>query len=367
MAQPSTPHQPSTPNNDKLNTRKGDIGSVFDLGKPAVNLLFGWVGRLSKRAGNVVDFVGNLPLLRNPAVRRFAGVLKLDWLIGISSQVDVEKAAAATKKLQSQFPNETPAQIAHRLIVRKVVQAGSTGFVTSILPGFATAFLALDLAATTALQTALVYEIAAAYGLDLRDQERKGEILAIFGLALGGGNALKAGLKFLRNVPLAGAAIGASTNATILYSVGYAASRFYEAKLQTANDVPHTETLEKIHQQSEDYLNLAMAQQAIVDQILAHMLLTTYPEKTWESILPELESLKLEPSSLKTIEENLRSPRPLGALLDQLDCDFALPLLAQCRRIAESTDGISPEEAEVLSAIEQRCNSQALSEVDPLT
>lgn len=285
--------QSSEPTDDGLNTCKSSIASVFGLGKTIVNCLFGWTGRLSKKAGSVVDFVGNIPLLRNPVVRRFAGVLKLDWLIGISSQVNVEKATAATKKLQDQFPNETPAQIAHRLIVRKAVQAGSTGFVTSILPGFATALLALDLAATTALQTALVYEIAAAYGLDLRDQERKGEILAIFGLALGGGNALKAGLKFLRNIPLAGAAIGASTNATILYSVGYAASRFYEAKLEAANDVPQTETLEKIHEQSEAYLNLAIAQQAIVDQILAHMLIASYPEKTWESILPELKSLKL--------------------------------------------------------------------------
>lgn len=274
MAHPSKP-------DGKAFIRKNGIVSIFGLGKTIAESSVNWMGRLSKRAGNVVDFVGNIPLLRNPVIRRFAGVLKLDWLIGMSSQVDLDKAAATTKKLQSQFPDETPAQIAHRLIVRKAVQGGSTGFVTSILPGFATALLALDLAATTALQTALVYEIAAAYGLDLRDPERKGEVLAIFGLALGGGNALKAGLKFLRNVPFAGAAIGASTNATILYSLGYAASRFYEAKLQAASEVPQAETLEMIHQQSEDYLNVAIVQQAIVDQILAHMLLASYPEKNW--------------------------------------------------------------------------------------
>ncbi|MBW4443275.1 MAG: EcsC family protein [Plectolyngbya sp. WJT66-NPBG17] len=349
----------SKPTTKALSIRKNNIASVFDLGKTIAKGSVGLIGRLSKRAGGVLDFVGNIPLLRNPVVRRFAGVLKLDWLIGISSQVDLEKATEAARKLQRQFPNETPEQIAHHLIVRKAVQAGGTGFVTSILPGFATAFLALDLAATTALQTALVYEIAAAYGLDLRDPERKGEVLAIFGLALGGGNALKAGLKFLRNIPFAGAAIGASTNATILYSLGYAASRFYEAKLHAASDVPPTEALEKIHQQSEDYLNLAIAQQAIVDQILAHMLLASYPEKTWESILPELKSLQLEPSSLKTIETNLRSPQSLSSLLDQLNCDFAAPLLAQCRRIAQSKDGISPQEAEILTAIEQQCNTQA--------
>jgi uncharacterized protein (DUF697 family) len=351
-------------NNSKRNalvTQNNKIAGVFDFGETIAKGSIGWIGRLSRRAGHILDFIGNIPLLRNPIVRRFAGVLKLDWLLGISSQVDVGKAEAAVKKLQQKYPNETPQQIAHRLIVRKATQAGGAGFITSILPGFAIAFLALDLAAVTALQTALVYEIAAAYGLNLRDQERKGEVLAIFGLALGGSNALRAGLKFLRNVPFAGAAIGASTNATVLYSLGYAASRFYEAKLQA--DVPESEALEKIHQDSEKYLNVAIAQQTVMDQVLAHMLLASYPSKTWDSILPELKSLNLEPSSLKTIENNLRSPQPLNALLDQLNCDFAVPLLVQCRRIAESKDGISPQEMEILSAIEKRC-SKAIAEVE---
>lgn len=330
------------------------------FGKPIFQRSISLVGRLSKRAGHILTFVGNLPLLRNPIVRRFAGVFKLGWLLGVSEQVDVGKAEEAVRKLQRQFPNETPQQIAHRLIVRKAVQAGGAGFVTSIIPGFAIAFLALDLAAVTALQTALVYEIAAVYGLDLRDPERKGEVLAIFGLALGGSNALRAGLKFLRNVPFAGAAIGASTNATILYSLGYAASRFYEAKLQA--DVSESATLEQIHQDSEKYLNVAIAQQTVMDQILAHMLLASYPEKTWNSIAPELKSLNLEPSSLETIAANLRSPQPLNALLDQLNCDFAVPLLVQCRGIAQSTDGVSPREMEILSAIEKRC-PKAIAEV----
>ncbi|MBD1854311.1 MULTISPECIES: hypothetical protein [Leptolyngbya] len=317
----------------------------------------GWIRRILPRLGHALDFVDTIPLLKNPIVRRFAGVLRLEWLLGLTGQVNLEKAEAEVKKLQQQFPNETPSQISHRLMVKKAIQAGGTGLVTSILPGFAVAFLALDIAATTALQTALVYEIAAAYGLNLRDTARKGEVLAIFGLALGGGNALKAGLKFLRNVPLAGAAIGASTNATILYSVGYAASRFYEAQIQEASEVPKTETLKTIQQQSEAYLNVAIAQQAIVDQVLAHMLLVSYPEKTWEDILPELKQLQLEPSSMKTIAAHLKSPQPLASLLDQLNCDFAAPLLAQCRRIAESTGGISQPEADVLNAIEQKCQT----------
>jgi uncharacterized protein (DUF697 family) len=57
-------------------------------------------------------------------------------------------------------------------------------------------------------------------------QYAKGEVLTIFGLALGGNRAIKAGLELLQNTPVAGAVIGASSNAVMLYTVGYAACRF---------------------------------------------------------------------------------------------------------------------------------------------
>jgi uncharacterized protein (DUF697 family) len=336
---------------------KGVAHSAVTVGGAATRRAVGWMGGVTEGAGQVLNLLGRLPLLRNPFVRRLAGVLKLDWLMGMSDRVDTSKATATVKEMQQKHPNESPGQIAHRLMVRKAMQAGSSGFVTSLLPGFATALLALDLAATTALQTELVYEIAAAYGLDLNDPERKGEVLGIFGLALGGGNALKAGLGFLRNVPFAGAMIGASTNATVLYSVGYAASRFYGAKLQAAADEPSTETLQQIQQQSEDYLNRAIVQQAIMDQITVHMILASYPDKTWEDIFPELQRLQMESNSLKTIAANIQSPQPLDQLLEQLDCDFAVSVLAQCRRLAENNGTVSLQEAAILQQIEQKCSS----------
>lgn len=365
--------QPSRPKVQK--SESGQIGkiteTVFKTGKGAINLALWlggtvpkqavrWIGNATGRAGQAVNFVGQLPLLRNPVVRRLAGVLKLDWLVGISDRVDTTKAEARVKELQQKYPNESPSQITHRLMVKKALKAGSSGFVTSLLPGFAVALLALDLAATTALQTELVYEIAAAYGLDLKDAARRGEVLAIFGLAVGGGRALKAGLGFLRNIPLAGAMIGASTNATMLYSLGYAASRFYEAKLRDGAEEPSTEALKTIERQTEQYLTVAIAQQAIMDQILVHMILASYPEKTWDDILPDLQKMQLEQNSLNAIAANIKAPQPLITLVDQLNCDFAVPLLAQCRRIAQSSGTISPREAEVLEAIEEKCNADDL-------
>ncbi|MBW4515815.1 MAG: hypothetical protein KME11_11370 [Timaviella obliquedivisa GSE-PSE-MK23-08B] len=319
-----------------------------------------WISGTASGTGQVLGHLANIPGLNNPFVRRVASVLRLDWLLGITNRVDVEKVKTNVQTLRQQHPNESPSQIVHRLMVKKAVDAGKIGFMSSLIPGLAVALLAIDLAATTALQTELVYEIAATYGLDLDDPARKGEVLAIFGLSLGGSNAVKAGLGFLRNVPLAGTLIGASTNATILYAVGYAASRFYEAKLDSAGAEPTTEALHQIQEESEQYLNTAIAQEMVMDQILAHMILASYPNKTWENILPELKTIQFEPNSLKNIQANLRSPQPLDTLLQQLDCDFAVPLFAQCQQLAQSNRLISIEENKILEAIASKCKTELL-------
>jgi len=349
--------KPSSSITKGVNSNTGILGATVLIAKSATQQAVRLFGGTTSRAGRALGYITNLPGLNNPFVRRLVRVLKLDWLLGMTNQVDVEKVKATVQALQQQYPNESPSEIVHRLMVRKALDAGKIGFMSSLIPGLAVTLLALDLAATTALQTELVYEIAAAYGLNLHDSARKGEVLAIFGLALGGSNAVKAGLGFLRNVPLAGTLIGASTNATVLYSVGYAASRYYEAKLNGASAEPTTETLQHIQQESEQYLNVAIAQQTVMDQILAHMILVSHPNQSWENILPELKTMQLEPNSLKTIEANLQTPQPLGALLQQLDCDFAVPLFAQCQQLAQRDRIVCDEEKEILDAIAGKCKT----------
>jgi len=349
--------KPSSSITKGVNSNTGILSATVLIAKSATQQAVRLFSGTTSRAGRALGYITNLPGLNNPFVRRLVSVLKLDWLLGMTNQVDVEKVKATVQALQQQYPNESPSEIVHRLMVRKALDAGKIGFMSSLIPGLAVTLLALDLAATTALQTELVYEIAAAYGLNLHDSARKGEVLAIFGLALGGSNAVKAGLGFLRNIPLAGTLIGASTNATVLYSVGYAASRYYEAKLNGASAEPTTETLQHIQQESEQYLNVAIAQQTVMDQILAHMILVSHPNQIWENILPELKTMQLEPNSLKTIEANLHTPQPLGALLQQLDCDFAIPLFAQCQQLAQRDHIVCDEEKEILDAIAEKCKT----------
>ncbi|MBD2180692.1 hypothetical protein H6S82_09605 [Planktothrix sp. FACHB-1355] len=300
----------------------------------------------TQKAGETISFVSD-----NWLLRRLSGVFRLDWLVGAADSVDLAKAEADVRKLQKEYPEESPSQIAHRIMVEKAVYAGGVGLVSSILPGEALLLFALDLATTTKLQAEMIYQIAAAYGLDLKEPARKGEVLAIFGLGLGGSRAVKAGLGILRNVPLAGAAIGASSNAVMLYSLGYAACRFYEAKLNAPTAVT---TLADLEIGSDSYLETAIAQQKVMDGILVHAIVASHPEKSWSEILPQLQTFNLSQTSLETIAANIQSPQPLDTLLAQLNRDYAIPLLAQCYRIAQADRVITPAKNELMQRIAEK-------------
>ena len=333
------------------------FSTVASVGEAAAKQTHKIIEQATETAGNVVSHITD-----NWLIHRLAGIVNLNWLVGASDNVDLVKAEAAIKHLKQKYPHESPTQLAHRIMVDKAVKAGGIGLTTSILPGAAAALLAVDLAATTELQSEMVYQIASIYGLNLQDPTRKGEVLAIFGLGLGGGRLLKtAGLRLLRNIPFAGAVIGASANATMIFSLGYAACRFYETKLDATKSLTSEETIANLQQQSENYLQTAIAQEAVMDQILVHMILASHPEQTWSEILPQLEALNLSSKSLEAIEQNIKSPQPLDTLLNQLNRDFAAPLLAQCYRIAKLNNKTTPVEENIINAITAKFDIDANS------
>ena len=84
-------------------------------------------------------------------------------------KVDTDKVRATVEQVRSQHPEESPSQIADRLILEKAWSGGRLGLLANIIPPVAALFLGLELVATTKLQTEMVYEIAAAYGLDLEE------------------------------------------------------------------------------------------------------------------------------------------------------------------------------------------------------
>ena len=330
-----------------LGSAAGAVGIQVGLVKKVVGgAVVGGISTATSRTGNVIDSVGS-----NFLVKKAVQIFRADWLLKILDQVDVDKSEAEVKRLKQKYPNESANQIAQRVIKQKAFYAGVSGFATSIVPGSAAVLFSVDLVATTSLQAEMVYQIASAYGMDLHDSTRKGEVIAIFGLAFGGKMAIKAGLKLLRNMPLAGAVIASTSEAVMLYTLGRASCAFYEAKL---NPVNFEEKLAAIQKNSEEILKSAVPQEEIIDQILVHVILAGNQNRSKENVLTDLRAANLRPESIEAIAEYMDSPFPLEILLTNIKPEFALPLLVQCQKFAMLDGVITPEEAKIIEMIEKK-------------
>ena len=291
--------------------------------------------------GKTLDWIAS-----NPVLRSADNIIGLDWLMTFLGQVDTKKIETRVREVRASYPGETAEQIAHRLIVQKVWDGGRLGLLTNIIPPIAALFLGVELVATTKLQTEMVYEIAAAYDLDLSDSARRGEVLAIFSLSLGA-DVLKTGLTVVEIIPGIGAVVGASTNAAMLYVLGQTACRFYERKTQSREfGSIETET-------ARDW-QTALEQSRVVDRIIAKMIKVTYSERDWQEILPKIK--EISSSSVKTIAVYLEQSEELSRLLEQLTPEFAPIALKRCYEIAKSNGEITLEEQEILSQIAIKFN-----------
>ena len=350
-----------------ISTSASSIGNSIGEGtSQAGKAMINTVTHATNRAGKAMEWVND-----RAHFRHFTRAIKVDWLMGIIDTVNVDSVETRVQELKHQYPDATPYQLAGRIMTKKSLIVGGSGLASSVLPGVAAAMIAFDLAATTAIQAEMGYEIAAVYGLDVHDPARKGEILAIFGLALGSSQALKTGFKYLaRNVPVAGAVVGASTNAVALYAVGHAACQFYETRLNEtpqiqSGDLPNDQSLDApamdepatehelaaVECQQQRYFEEASAQQIIMDQIFAHLLKAGHPDKTWPQLLTILADFHFNPASLHLISQYLEQPSDLDTLIAQVNPEFAIPLVAQCKKLVHSHHPQTPEEKRLLATI----------------
>lgn len=170
------------------------------------------------------------PIAENPFVKYAAKLPGINYLFRALGNVDPDSAQKEVDKLRQEYPLETSEQLADRIILDTAIKGGGIGLLTNFIPPLALTLFAVDIAAITTLQAEMIYRIAAAYGFSLKDPTRRGEVLGIFALSVGGTGTLKAGLSFVELIPIIGAVVGASSNAGLLYTLGHTACRFYEAK-----------------------------------------------------------------------------------------------------------------------------------------
>ena len=207
------------------------VGETVDaMGKNTFRATQPYVEQATQGTGQFLSSVS-----QNSTLKFLTDRLGADWLRTLLGEVDTEKIQQQVIKLQREHSRETPEQLAHRIAVEKAVSAGGLGLAANFVPPLAIALLGLELATLFKLQAEMIYQIAAVYGLDLTDHARRGEVLAVLGLALGSSGVFKGGLGIIELIPLIGAFYGATTNAAMLYTTGNIANRYYEAKLSAAS------------------------------------------------------------------------------------------------------------------------------------
>ncbi|MGA7954830.1 MAG: EcsC family protein [Gloeobacterales cyanobacterium] len=180
------------------------------------------------------------PIAEHPLIRYATKIPGIQWVMAALGQVNVEQVQQEVAKLRQQYPLETAEQLAHRVIVDTAIKAGGIGLLTNLIPPLALTLLGVDLAAMTALQAEMIYRIAAIYGFSVHEPTRRGEVLAIFGLAAGSSNLVKSGLSIVELIPIVGTVVGTTSNAALMYSLGHVACAYYEAQqkaiIQAAKD-----------------------------------------------------------------------------------------------------------------------------------
>jgi uncharacterized protein (DUF697 family) len=82
----------------------------------------------------------------------------------------------------------------------------------------------------------MIYRIATIHGFSPYEKTRRGDVFAIWLLSIGGSGVIKSGLSILEILPGVGPLIGATTNATLLYSLGIIACNYYSAKVKNQSD-----------------------------------------------------------------------------------------------------------------------------------
>lgn len=320
--------------------------AIAQWGEDATRTMTELLAQTTAETGEFLESVAE-----NPLVKSVTGLPVLNRLPAFLGEVNRDRAREEVARLRTEMPAASSEDIAERIVIDTALQAAGVGLVTNIVPPVALALFAVDLAAVTQLQVEMVYRIAAAYEFSLDASVRRGEVLAIFGLSLGGSGILKSGLGFVEIVPGVGAVVGASTNAILIYALGFTARRYYEARRDTTTTA-ETDTL--LHA-SEDYLQQATARQVVLDQLLAHVVIASDPRLSWSELSPQLQRLALTPDTAKGLA-GLETLEPVETLIDRLEPADAAPLLARCNEVLQR-DGaasVTPEAGAILAQIADR-------------
>lgn len=185
-----------------------------------------------------------------------------DRVIGPVADEDKRQARVRIDLVRAQHSDESPDQIAERLIARKCVQAGAVGAITSVgaaLPGLGTAAsltlgMAADRAMTAKLHGELFLEMLELYEHKLSLEDERNALLLVTSVGAGVGQTLEAvgtrlasaassgfaGRTIGRALPVVSIASATGMNVALTYVVGRRAQALAQQRDLTSMSLPDT-------------------------------------------------------------------------------------------------------------------------------
>lgn len=158
-------------------------------------------------------------------------------------RVRKERVRKVVQRLRTQYPDESPEELARRLISSQSALSflgGSLLQLPMLLPGIGQAWKLLGFVGGTSVLTRmhlyLILEIALLFGKDIDDQARVPEMSAVVA-AVGVGASAPFLVSVLELNPLYALPAAALSSATVTQLVGESAIRLYRDAVEVAQDV----------------------------------------------------------------------------------------------------------------------------------
>jgi uncharacterized protein (DUF697 family) len=142
------------------------------------------------------------------------------------------------QKLKARYPQESPEQLATRLVEAKfrlALLGGTLLNLPLLLPAVGQALKFLGIVGATSMLTRmhlyLILEIALVYGQDIDNQSRVPEMMAVIGATALGSAAPPLVIQALEWNPTYAVPVGALSASAVTHLIGRSAVRFYQEKL----------------------------------------------------------------------------------------------------------------------------------------
>jgi hypothetical protein len=183
--------------------------------------------------------------------------------------IETPKAQEEVANLKNQYPQETPQQIADRLIQEKALFSTLTSL-TDNSENQDTLFV--NWMATAPMLSELIYQVGVCYGFEKINEH---ELLATFAVVHSKERLEQLNAGFLQNQSSDGSNIPvkASSNTIAFHAIGYAASQYFESKVKKLADPLTTENAyTELNNKLEALLERELSQQEVLENTLREAL-----------------------------------------------------------------------------------------------